>query len=53
MILYGISAGPVLAAFFGYIVGTYLFYYGIFSEEEPSLKERMKEETRREEVSKA
>ena len=43
-IFYGITAPAVLVAIIGYIVGTYLFYYGIFVKEEPSLKERMKEE---------
>ena len=43
-IFYGITAAAVLVAIFGYIVGTYLFYYGIFVKEEPTLKERMKEE---------
>ena len=43
-ILYGITVPAVLVAIVGYIVGTYLFYYGIFVKEEPSLKEKMKEE---------
>lgn len=41
---HGITAGPVFAAIIGYPVGAYLFYYGIFAREEPTLKERIKEE---------
>ena len=52
IVLYGVSAGPILAVVVGYITGLYLLYYGIFVKEEPTLKERMKEETYREKKAK-
>ncbi len=44
MVLYGINTAAVLSAVFGYVVSIYLLYYGFFVKDEPSLKERMRQE---------